>query len=196
MKTRVDIIRHGEPVGGRRYRGHGVDDALTDMGWRQMWNALPQNPQWDHIVSSPLLRCLGFATALAEKLAIECSIDRDFREIGFGAWEGLTPDEITTQDPDALESFLDDPINNRPPGAEPLHDFFVRVRGAYVRTVEQHNGRRVLVVAHAGVARAITAHVLGMELQRVYSRFRIEYGGILTTTVETGKAPKLVIESR
>ncbi len=31
MKTRIDIIRHGEPVGGRRYRGHGVDDSLTDI---------------------------------------------------------------------------------------------------------------------------------------------------------------------
>jgi alpha-ribazole phosphatase len=196
MKTRIDIIRHGEPVGGRRYRGHGVDDPLTDKGWRQMWDAMPQNPQWDHIVSSPLSRCLDFATALSEKLAIESGVDDDFREIGFGVWEGLTPDEITARDPDALERFLDDPINNRPEGAEPLQDFSARVCNAYNRVVEHHRGRRVLVVAHAGVARAITAHVLGLELKRVYSRFRIEYGGILTTTVETGKAPKLVIESR
>jgi len=196
MKTRIDIIRHGEPVGGRRYRGHGVDDTLTDKGWRQMWDALPANPQWAHIVSSPLTRCRDFAAALAQKLEIEYSIDDDFREIGFGVWEGLTPDEITAGDPEALERFHDDPINHRPDSAEPLHDFFVRVRDAWVRTVEQHDGQRVLIVAHAGVARAITAHVLGLELARVYSRFRIEYGGILSTTVETGKAPKLVIESR
>jgi alpha-ribazole phosphatase len=196
MKTQIDIIRHGEPVGGRRYRGHSVDDPLTEKGWQQMWDALPQTPQWAHIVSSPLSRCFNFATALADKLAIEYSIDKEFREIGFGTWEGLTPDEITTRDPEALERFLDDPINNRPEGAEPLRDFSARVCDAYNRTVEQHSGQHVLIVAHAGVARAIIAHVLGMELQRVYSRFRIEYGGILTTTIETGKAPKLVIESR
>ena len=196
MKTRIDVMRHGEPVGGRRYRGHNIDDPLTDEGWRQMWDAVPENPPWDHVVSSPLSRCLDFATALADKLAIEYGIDDDFREIGFGAWEGLTPDEITAHDPDALERFHADPINHRPDGAVPLHDFFVRVRDAYLRTVERHNGRRVLIIAHAGVARAITAHVLDLELARVYSRFRIEYGGILTTTIETGKAPKLVIESR
>ena len=196
MKTRIDIIRHGEPVGGRRYRGHGVDDPLTDRGWQQMWNALPKNPQWNHIVSSPLLRCLDFATALADRLSIETSIDDDFKEIGFGVWEGLTPDEITADDPEALERFLDDPINNRPEGAETLRDFSARICNAYNRVAEQHGGQRVLVVAHAGVARAICAHVLGLRLEHVYSRFRIEYGGILTTTVETGKAPKLVIESR
>lgn len=196
MKTRIDIIRHGEPVGGRRYRGHGVDDLLTEKGWRQMWNALPQSPQWNLIVSSPLLRCKDFAIALADKLEIEYRIDDDFREIGFGVWEGLTPEEITARDPDALERFLADPIHNRPEGAEPLRDFSARVRNAYNRTLKAHAGRRVLVIAHAGVARAIISHVLGLELDHVYSRFRIEYGGILTTSIETGKAPKLVIESR
>jgi alpha-ribazole phosphatase/probable phosphoglycerate mutase len=29
------MIRHGESVGGRRYRGQ-LDDPLRDKGWRQM----------------------------------------------------------------------------------------------------------------------------------------------------------------
>lgn len=196
MKTRIDIIRHGEPVGGRRYRGHSIDDPLTDRGWRQMRDAMPQQPAWDRIVSSPMRRCLDFARALSGEQAIEYSIENDFREIGFGDWEGLTSKDITASDPSALERFLADPINNRPEGAEPLQDFAVRVSDAYRRTARTHSGHRVLVVAHAGVARAITAHVLGIELAHVYSRFRIEYGGILTTTVEAGKAPKLVVEPR
>ena len=55
-ETQIDIIRHGEPEGGRRYRGHSIDDPLSKTGWQQMWNAIPENPPWDHIISSPLLR--------------------------------------------------------------------------------------------------------------------------------------------
>ena len=33
--TRIDLIRHGEPVGGRRYRGQ-IDDPLSEKGWKQM----------------------------------------------------------------------------------------------------------------------------------------------------------------
>ena len=39
--TQIDVIRHGEPKGGRRYRGYGIDDPLTETGWQQMWTAMP-----------------------------------------------------------------------------------------------------------------------------------------------------------
>ncbi|HHO59588.1 MAG TPA: histidine phosphatase family protein, partial [Thiotrichales bacterium] len=61
MTTCIDVIRHGEPEGGRRYRGHSVDDPLTEKGWLQMRSAVPENPPWQHIISSPLVRCLDFS---------------------------------------------------------------------------------------------------------------------------------------
>jgi len=33
-------MRHGEPVGGRAYRGHSIDDPLSEKGWQQMWDAV------------------------------------------------------------------------------------------------------------------------------------------------------------
>ena len=43
--TVIDLIRHGEPVGGRRYRGH-IDDPLSERGWQQMWS-LPMRREFD-----------------------------------------------------------------------------------------------------------------------------------------------------
>jgi len=37
--TTLDLMRHGEPVGGRRYRGQ-MDDPLSEKGWAQMRNAV------------------------------------------------------------------------------------------------------------------------------------------------------------
>ena len=196
MYTQIDVIRHGEPVGGRRYRGHGVDDPLSKTGWQQMWDAIGDQPDWQHIASSPLLRCLDFAQQLARKLKIGYSTDDRLKEIGFGTWEGLSPDEILDRDADALQHFYHDPIRNRPEGAEPLEAFSERVWEAYIELSKKHVNEKVLIIGHAGVVRVITANILVMDLDHVYSNLKVEYGGIITSIVEHGKNPKMIIKSR
>ncbi len=195
MTTQIEVIRHGEPVGGRRYRGHGVDDPLTERGWQQMWNAVAGRSDWQHVATSPLSRCRAFAEQLSKKLGIGYSVDDRFREIGFGVWEGLTPDEILAADASALQHFYRDPVRNRPDGAEPLESFSERVWEAYEDIARKHSGQSVLIVGHAGVIRAVTANVLGMDLEHVYSRLKIEYGGIITSTLEEDGKSKLVIRA-
>jgi len=194
MTTYIDVIRHGEPVGGRRYRGYSIDDPLTDKGWQQMRAAVPETPLWQHIVSSPLKRCLDFSQELASDLNIPCSIEDNVKEIGFGDWEGKTPEEILAKDSEALNHFYKDPVNNRPAGAEPLNSFSQRVWGVYQNIAEEHQGKHVLIVAHAGVARAITANILKMSLDDVYSRLKIEYGAIICSAVDEGLPPRLLIQ--
>jgi probable phosphoglycerate mutase len=196
MTTQIDVLRHGEPLGGRRYRGHGVDDPLTEKGWQQMWDAVAGHTDWQHVLTSPLSRCHDFAQQLSKKLRIGYSIDDRFREIGFGAWEGLTPDEILASDAEALRQFYRDPIKNRPAGAEPLESFSGRVWDAYSDSAKKYRNEHVLIVAHAGVIRAITANILGMGLERVYSNLKIEYGGIISSTVDDNEEPKLIIKNR
>ena len=194
MTTYIDVIRHGEPVGGRRYRGYSIDDPLTEKGWTQMRAAVPETPKWQHIVSSPLKRCLEFSQELANDLHITYSIDENIKEIGFGDWEGKTPEEILAEDSEALNHFYQDPVHNRPRGAEPLETFSERVWTAYQTILQEHQGKHVLIVAHAGVARAITANILKMSLDDVYSRLKIEYGAIICSSVDEGLPPKLVIK--
>lgn len=191
--TRIDVIRHGEPEGGRRYRGYGIDDPLTEKGWQQMWNAMPEHPGWDLIISSPLARCLDFSNALAKKSGIPNIVNDQMKEIGFGVWEGLTPEEIIAADSEALNRFYQDPIHNRPEGAEPLETFSNRVWAAYEKIAAEHSGKHILIVAHAGVIRAITANVLEMPLDDVYSRLKIEYAAILSTLIEDNSPAKMVI---
>jgi probable phosphoglycerate mutase len=196
MTTQIDVIRHGEPVGGRRYRGHGVNDPLTEKGWQQMWGAVADCSDWQHIASSPLSRCLDFAQQLSKKLRIGYSADDRLKEIGFGTWEGLTPDEIIANDIDALKQFYKDPIRNRPEGAEPLESFSSRVWDAYEDISRKHVNEKVLIVGHAGVVRAITANILGMDLNHVYSNLKIEYGGIVTSIIDDAQEPRIVIKAR
>jgi len=195
MTTQIDVIRHGEPEGGRRYRGYGVNDPLTEQGWQQMWGAISDQPPWDVIVSSPLARCLDFARALAEKADIPCIVEDTMKEIGFGVWEGLTPEEILADDSEALNHFYTDPVNNRPEGAEGLEAFSKRVWNAYQAIAETHKDKHILIVGHAGVSRAIAANVLQMSLDDVYSRLGVEYASIISTVINEGCPPKMLIRA-
>lgn len=162
-ETFIDFMRHGEPEGGRRYRGNAVDDPLSEKGWQQMWNAVGEQRPWQHIISSPMRRCSAFAEALAEECALELSIDDRFREVGFGRWEGLSPDEIISANPKDYEAFYRDPCRNRPAGAETLEDFGQRVAQGLEDALSDHQGQQVLIVAHAGVIRAALGYILHVD---------------------------------
>ena len=175
--TLIDIIRHGEPEGGRRFRGNTIDDPLTEKGWNQMWQAIGDNHSWNAIVSSPLQRCKAFAEALGQKHDIAVTTDDGFKEVGFGAWEGKSPEEIIAADQKEYSDFYQDPVNNRPAGAEPLADFSNRVSNSLQQQLAQNQGKHLLIVAHAGVIRAIIGHVLQAEPIGWY-RCRIDNGSI------------------
>ncbi|MBA3755474.1 MAG: histidine phosphatase family protein [Nitrosomonas sp.] len=176
-ETVIDLIRHGEPVGGRRYRGHSIDDPLTEKGWAQMWNAVGEYNAWNHIITSPLQRCQMFAHALAERHGIDVTVEPRFKEVGFGVWEGLSHDEVKIGRVTEYQAFLKDPVNCRPQGAELLDDFIQRIGSAYEETIERYQGSHFLIVAHAGVMRAIIAKTVYASPAGLY-RIKISNGGI------------------
>ena len=175
--TRIDVIRHGEPEGGHRYRGHGIDDPLTEKGWQQMWDAVGEDPPWDQIITSPLERCQAFAEALMDVYKIPCDTEENFKEVGFGSWEGRTPDEIKEDNLKEYQDFYLDPVNNRPQGAENLDQFIKRVNNAYEQIIEKYKGQHILIVAHAGVNRAIIANALHAAPIGLY-RIKVNNAGI------------------
>jgi probable phosphoglycerate mutase len=175
--TILDLIRHGEPVGGRAFRGNSIDDPLSDKGWQQMRDAVGDSCPWIHIISSPLQRCVAFANELASKHGLAVSVDARLQEVGFGQWEGKTPDELRRDQPDAYNAFYTDPLKHRPPGAEDLSIFSARVIAAYQELCECYRGQQLLVVAHAGVIRAMIAHVLLAEPAGMY-RIKVDYASI------------------
>lgn len=176
-ETMIDLIRHGEPIGGRRYRGHNIDDPLTEKGWSQMWHAVGEYNAWHRIITSPLQRCRAFAHALGERHGIDVTVEPRFKEVGFGSWEGLSHDEVKIGRAAEYQAFLKDPVNCRPQGAEPLDDFIQRIGSAYEETIERYHGSHLLIVAHAGVMRAIIAKTVYASQAGLY-RIKISNGGI------------------
>ncbi len=175
--TRIDYLRHGEPVGGNRVRGNGVDDPLSDDGWRQMRETTAALSGWTHVIASPMRRCLAFAQWLAEEHRLPLQIEHDLREVGFGRWEGLSRDELAARRPQEYRAFYRDPVHRRPRDAESLRAFGERTERVFERLLRTHPGQHLLVVAHAGVIRATLGHVMRAPAVNWY-RVEVDYAAL------------------
>lgn len=154
----IDVLRHGETERSHSFCG-STDVALSTQGWEQMRGAVA-NASWDVIVSSPLRRCAEFARELAARSNATLTFDERWRELHFGAWEGKSTHEIPA---DALARFWSNPWFSPPHGGEALPCFEARVLDAW-HALHQHGaGRRVLVVAHAGVIRMLLCRARGLS---------------------------------
>ena len=175
--TLIDFMRHGEPEGGRRFRGSAVDDPLSTKGLQQMWAAVPEDLPWQRVISSPLQRCLTFAQTLADRHGLPLTIEDNLKEVGFGVWEGLSPAEVIERFPADYAAFYANPLDRRPTGAEPLLAFANRVALVFEELLQRHAGEHLLVVSHAGVIRAALGHVLQASPLGWY-RCRIDNAGL------------------
>ncbi|SHE22975.1 alpha-ribazole phosphatase family protein [methanotrophic endosymbiont of Bathymodiolus puteoserpentis (Logatchev)] len=182
MQTHIDLLRHGEVLGGSCYRGI-TDDPLTNKGWQQMQAKLDCHKHWDIIISSPLSRCHHFAQLLSSELQLALVTTPAFQEIDFGDWEGKTAEQIDAQ---LLSQFYADPVNVSPPNGEPFHYFQQRILVAWQALLEAQQGKRILLITHAGVIRIILAHSIGLDVQH---SFRLKIGHACLSRLEYFHSP-------
>lgn len=161
----VDLLRHGALKGGIRYRGR-VDDPLTAEGRRamdQVWQKIAG--EVDLIVSSPMRRCLAPASEWASASGIRCLSEPRVSELDYGAWEGLTLEEIHRRDPGMLERWRNDPTGMRPPEGESPEELLERVSNWWDEAMVCFEGAHLLLVAHSGSLRMLLAHVLRAPIE-------------------------------
>ena len=164
--TTIDLLRHGEPEGGKMYRGGGTDHPLSDVGWAQMRSSVETHKaDWSAIISSPMMRCKDFANELSEQQNIPIEIIENLREAGYGDWEGRTTAEIKADSEQEYWDFIADPVNSRPANAEPLDTFTSqRISKVISQVLKTYEGQHVLLVSHTAVMRAILGVILDFPL--------------------------------
>lgn len=153
--SRVWWVRHG-PTHARGMVGWSDLPAdLSDTGALDRLAAfLPADAP---IVSSDLARAIATADAI-EGHRPRLAHAPGLREINFGAWEGLTADEISARDPELARHYWDDPETHRPPGGETFGELTARVDAALAPLLGTGD---LIVVAHFGVILSQVHHALG-----------------------------------
>jgi ribonuclease H / adenosylcobalamin/alpha-ribazole phosphatase len=148
--TVTALLRHGQtPMSvQKRYAGR-TDAPLTEVGVQQAAAAAKRlaSAGLGVIVTSPLLRTVQTAQAVAAVTGAAVVTDDGFRETDFGVWEGLTFAEVRERWPAEISAWLADP-EVAPPGGESFTDVSARVTAALDRVLAARAGQTVLIVSH------------------------------------------------
>jgi broad specificity phosphatase PhoE len=161
--TEIVLIRHGRTAANEQGRWQGqTDGGLTDAGRHQARRLAAHLAPLDAIYTSPLGRARETAEILAAPHDTPLVIADDLVEIGFGAWEGHTKEEIAAADPDLMARLAGGEDVVRGGSGETFSSVSVRMREAIERIAAAHPGGRVGVVSHGGASRAYAAGVLGI----------------------------------
>jgi len=173
----LHLLRHGAPEITGRMLGHG-DVASTAAGIAACV-ARVEALQVEAIVTSDLGRARAAAEAIGATRALPVSADPRWRELDFGAWDGLASSEIDTE---ALARFWSDPDGSPPPGGERWSTLVARVSAA----IEALPPRPMLVVTHGGAMRAALAALCGFEQRQLWA-FDLPYAALMTLQVWPGE---------
>lgn len=178
---RLWLVRHGETNWNVTQRYCGWSDVpLSRTGRAQArWLAHQLAPvRLQAIYCSDLSRAHETATLIAARQmqAVPLRISKQWRELNFGEWEGLTYDDIVRQS-HSMPAFFTDPLHHAPPGGESLIDLLQRLRLALIQLQTETSAGDIAIVSHGGLLRALLCSALQMPLNNQW-RLRLEPGSL------------------
>ena len=196
MATKIYLIRHGETEGAdaRRYKGH-IDVPLSENGIeqvRRLSDYIRTNVGARRAVPLQAVYCSGLSRAvksaeiIAEPFGLKPIVVEDFKERGFGVWEGMSFDEIQEKYPDAFSAWAENPLKFSPMEGESTLDVKERALKVFDEIIGKHNGENIAIVAHGGVNRVILCELLGIPLENI---FRIEQDFAALNVIELWDYP-------
>ena len=179
-------VRHGETDFNRQGRLQGRRDTVLNAHGRQqaaecgvllrdLFARDHRRPQDFKYVASPLKRARETMEIVRATLGLQphdYEVDARLIEIAYGEWEGLTLQEIETQNASVLSARERDKWDFAPPGGESYRELADRI-GKWYGSLTADS----VVAAHGGGVRALMA-ILNIESEEQATRAQIEQGVI------------------
>ena len=175
-RTRVYLARHGEVVNPGVYNGH-TDVDITETGIRQMEQLRDRlkEKKLAAVYSSDLLRTKKGAQIIAQPHGLSPENFREFREMDFGRWQGMSYAEVMEQYPSDIPQWMKDLENFRIPGGESILDMCNRAIPKLRELIERHRGQEFALVCHGALNRVILAEALHLPFAHLL-RIEQDYG--------------------
>lgn len=165
------LIRHGDCRRDEVKRYIGQVDLPLNANGRAQARALRKHladVPVRRIYTSDLKRCQETARIIAGPQGKSIRRQPLLREIKLGYWDGRPQAKIRQYHPDEYRQRGENLIGFRPPGGESFADLQARVVPAFRELIDGEQGT-VLLIAHAGVNRAILCNLLGRPLDQLFA---------------------------
>jgi probable phosphoglycerate mutase len=164
----LNMVRHGQTDFSRENRFCGlIDPPLNDVGIRMaeaLGKAYGEVP-FRAIISSPSIRAVRTAQAVADRVGLPVETADGLREIAYGEWDGLRQDEVERQFPAEFHWWALDPASRGTPGGETAFAVAARAVPVVDRLRERCPDGNVLLVSHKATIRILTCALLGLDVR-------------------------------
>jgi broad specificity phosphatase PhoE len=173
----VVLTRHGGTTRSKpeQHLGQHLDVLLSDEG-RAQAAALGRRlagVTFERVVASPLRRAVETARLIVP--GREPETDARLLEMDYGAWEGLTYEQVTARDGPARLLWEADPASLACPGGESGNDVATRVRSFLEAAIDGAEAdmadHKILVVGHSTTDRILLCVALGVPVRDFRRRF-------------------------
>ena len=187
MPLKLYFLRHGQTPYSRANAFCGaLDPDLTPEGtaMAQAFAEGYQNLAWTAAYVSPMKRTQATAAPLCQALGLKMELRDGLKEIYYGQWEGLNPQEVNLKFHDDYVSWLADPGWHAPTQGERGVDIAYRSNQVLTEIEQTHESGNILIVSHKATIRIMLCGLLGIDVGRFRDRIAapvaavsvVEYG--------------------
>ncbi|MBI5197768.1 MAG: histidine phosphatase family protein [Nitrospirae bacterium] len=197
--TTVIFLRHGcTDYPGEQIYDETAGPGLNEEGKREAerLGRWVNGQEIAALLVSPAIRTRETAGPVAKVLGTEPIYKEALRERNFGAWEGLTFQEIEKRYPEGLRRWKEDPVGYTPEGGESILDVQKRVSEFCQWVIQTYPLRHVILVTHMGPIRVAVTQALAMPVRNFKylcvptgSATRLNYGETAVNLAYLGVLP-------
>lgn len=186
MPLKLYLLRNGETYfcnTGRYCSKDGV--PLTERG-QQMADYFARSYQdvpWKAVLCSPLHHAIATARPLCEATGLPIECRSELRELAFGAWEGMSPQEVNQFFHDDYIRWLADPAWNSPTDGEKGIRVSRRSSAVLEEIEETYPDGNVLIVSHKATLRIMLCTLLGIDIGRYRDRLAMPVSAVTIVEV-------------
>ena len=151
----ICLVRHGQTNWNKIHLVQGItDNRLNELGRNQAINAAnylkKHDPNWDIIISSPLLRAKETAEIIAKHLNYQEPIilNSAFQERSFGVLEGKT---LNTETYSII-------FSESAEGLESFNDLQNRMAKGLIALEKKYKNKKVLIASHSQAIKSLLCY--------------------------------------
>lgn len=188
--TDLILIRHGQTAttkAGGLSGGGEIGPELDEEGLAQVTRGAALVKQvgryvWTDVkpaevlIASPMRRAQQTAQAVAARTGLKIETDQRLREVEFGDWHDLTPQEVEARWPGQIARFFA-AGDLRPDNGESVADVGQRITPLLAELPRKYPGKTVVLAAHAVTIRALIGAAMGWPVD-TWCRIRIPLASI------------------
>lgn len=193
MSTKLIMIRHGYSKSNKAFYFTGHRDIGLDYQGKLQAQKLGEyfkNHKIDKLYSSDLIRAHDTAKPISEAVGLPIIIDKRFREICGGKWEGVSFDTLEKEYPDEYGVWINDIGRAVCPGGESMLELSNRIFNAVKSLCEENDGHTICIVTHATPIRAICTAAENLPFEDMIKIPYVDNASINIFNYDNGKITK------